>query len=103
MEANQTQTGHNALTDDKWLAVQYDLSNYISELRDEHDVRKETSEYVVFADEHGHELNAIAEANGVDRNDLSQRMHADGRAHYDGERPGDAWSVADPIIVYKDV
>jgi hypothetical protein len=103
MEANKASDGHDALTDAEWLQVQSDLAAFLDELREAHEVREETDEYVLFADSTGHELNEIAEANGVDRSDLSARMHADARERYEGDGIGDPWSVDDPIIVYKNV
>lgn len=91
------------LPDAEWLKVQSDLNNFADELREEHEVREENDEFVLFADMGGHELNEIAELNGVDRSALSQRMHADARERYDGDGAGDPWSVADPVIVYKNV
>jgi len=91
------------LTDAEWLTVQDDLNNFIDELREEHEVRAENDEFVLFADGGGHELNEFAEANGVNRAALSERMHSDARERYDGDCAGDPWSVVDPIIVYKNV
>ena len=99
------------MADDEWLKVQADLNNYLEDFRDAYgenggrnqEIRKETEEYIIFADASGHELNVIAEANGVDRSELSERMHKEARMKYEGDCAGDAWSVADPIIVYKNV
>jgi len=91
------------MTDADWLSVQDDLRKFISEFRDENVVRKETDEYILLADENGHELNEIADANGVDRGELSREMHAEARRVYEGDGAGDPWSVADPVIIYKGV
>lgn len=91
------------LADDEWLSVQDDINNFLAEFREAHEVWAETDEFVLFADETGHELNEIAEANGVDRSELSARMHAEARQRYSGDGTGDPWSVADPVIVYKNV
>lgn len=53
---------------------------------------------VVFRDEHGYELNEWADALGIDRSELSQRMHQLAREVYDGEGVGDPWSVTDPVV-----
>jgi len=92
-----------SLSDDEWLKVQDDLGNFLNELREENEVRKETDELVVFADHQNNELDAIAEANGVSRDSLSARMHSEVRMRYSSDDAGDPWSVADPIIVYKEV
>ena len=97
------------LTDDEWRRVQKDLREdldafygvYEGEETGRQEVRDETDDYVIFADAHGQELNEIAEIHGVDRTALSVRMHKEARARYDGDGPGDAWSVADPIVVIK--
>jgi len=91
------------LSDAEWLKVQDDMAAFLDELREAHAVVEETDEYVLFRDTTGHELNEFAEANGVDRPALSARMHEDARIRYDADEAGDPWSVADPLIVYKDV
>jgi hypothetical protein len=58
---------------------------------------------VLFADMSGHELTEIADANGVDRDELSREMHTEARRVYNGDGAGDPWSVADPVIIYKEV
>jgi len=91
------------MADAEWLKVQDDINNFIAEFRDEHEVKAETDEYILFADEHGHELSEIAELNGVDRGELSARMHAEARERYGSDGAGDPWSASDPILVYKHV
>ena len=98
------------LTDDEWNRVQADLRDHLEAFYDayrdsrdrNHEVRKETDEYVIFADSSGQELSEIAEINDVDPRALSARMHNEARARYDGDNPGDAWSVADPIVILKE-
>lgn len=98
------------LTDDEWEAVQADLRANVEAFYDAYkhtddrnqEVRKETEDYVIFADASGQELSEIAEINDVDRSALSSRMHKEARKRYDVDGAGDAWSVADPIVVLKD-
>lgn len=61
----------------------------------------EGEDRVVFADEHGHELNDWADALGMDRGELSERMHELAREVYgrdEAEGTGDPWSVVDPVV-----
>jgi len=53
---------------------------------------------VVFRDEHGHELNDWADALGVSRGELSERMHTLAREVYQPDEPGDPWGAADPVV-----
>jgi len=60
---------------------------------------------VVFRDDHGHELSEWADALGMSRGDLSERMHelvreVYGRAEATGV--GDPWSAGDPVVFDAD-
>jgi hypothetical protein len=93
----------NATNADARQAAQ-NLTEIESELRDSHGAPVvETRSVIIFADEHGHELNEIADAEDIDRDKLSEWMHNEARKHHDRDRlGGDAWSVADPVVVLKD-
>jgi len=80
------------------------LTEIESELRDAHGAPVvETRSVIIFRDETGHELNEIADHEGIDRGDLSEWMHTEARKHHDRDRlGGDAWSVSDAIVVLKD-
>ena len=80
------------------------LAEIEQDLRDVHGAPVvETDSVIIFADDTGHELNGIADYEGIDRGDLSEWMHSEARKHHDRDRlGGDAWSVADPIVVLKE-
>jgi hypothetical protein len=64
----------------------------------------ETGEIVVLRDSSGHQLNEWADALGVDRAELSEKMHALARQHYGRQEAtgaGDPWSVSDPLVFLK--
>lgn len=65
----------------------------------------EGEDRVVFSDEHGHELREWADVLGMDRSDLSERMHEMGREVYgsdESDGTGDPWSVDDPVVFNAD-
>lgn len=64
--------------------------------------RYQDDDVVVFADQHGYELNEWADALDMDRSDLSARMHELAREHLTygdaGSGAGDPWAVNDPVV-----
>jgi len=97
------------LTDAEWRKVQDDLRGAVDVFRgtytddaNNNELREETDEYLIFADGSGHELSEIAQHVGVDRAQLSQRMHAEARKRYEGDGTGDPWGVMDPVVIIKD-
>lgn len=63
------------------------------------------SDRVVFADDHGHELSEWADAIGLDRDQLSEKMHDLAREVYGREQAsgdGDPWSASDPVVFDAD-
>lgn len=60
----------------------------------------ETDALILFRDDTGHELNEFAGDMGVDRTELSTRMHNIARNIYGGG-DGDDWSVTDPVVLAK--
>ena len=89
--------------DDARTAAQ-NLAEIEQDLRDVHGAPVvETDSVIIFADETGNELNEIAEYEGLARGDVSEWMHTEARKHHDRDRlGGDAWSVADPVVVLKE-
>ena len=89
--------------DDARTAAQ-NLAEIEQDLRDVHGPPVvETDSVIIFADDTGHELNEIAEYEGLSRGDVSEWMHTEARKHHDRARcGGDAWSVSDPIVVLKE-
>lgn len=79
------------------------------DLRDYRDVDHgkivfENQEIVVYQDHAGYELNEWSDAFGVERAELSQRMHELAREHYDRDDTpsgGDPWSAYDPLVFVK--
>lgn len=91
-------------TDALMAEESFGLNNILDELRDVHgDPVAENENMIVFADTDGHELNEIAtHTDGVDREDVSMWMHEMARKLHDRDHTGgDAWSVADPVVVLK--
>lgn len=77
--------------------------DYADMLEDEHGAPVwESDTLIIFSDEHGHELNEIADDYDVDRSELSEWMHSTARKHYGREQAtgsGDPWSASDPIVL----
>jgi len=95
-------TTHNGLTQSEIDQLAEMFDDYEAEFREAHEVKHEDDELIVFSDTTGHELNDIAEAEGIDRDRLSHHMHEQARRFYDRDRTGgDAWSVADPVVFRK--
>jgi hypothetical protein len=92
-------------TDDVLAAESFALNKILDELRDVHgDPVAENEHMLVFADTDGHELNEIVSYsdNNITREELSKWMHEMARKIHDRDRiGGDAWSVADPVVVLK--
>jgi len=79
-----------------------DLSDYRN--ADHVEVVAETEDSLVLRDDAGYELNEWADALGMSRSDLSERMHSLARDHYGrSETPhgGDPWSASDPVVLAK--
>ena len=82
----------------------FNLNKIVDEFHDEHgDPVAKNENMLVFADTDGYELDEIAaHTAGVDRGDVAQWMHRMARKVHDrGPHGGDAWSVADPVVVLK--
>jgi len=68
----------------------------IDDMREAHETIAETNDVIVFADHGGHELNSWAEQDGLDRDELSRRMHKLARDITDYD-----WGASDPVVVSK--
>lgn len=90
----------DVLTEDGILTTHADITR--EHMADVHgEPVAETSERVIYADTSGHSLNEWADALGVNRTELSEKMHELAREHHsrdDTAHGGDPWSVADPIV-----
>jgi len=95
---------NDALKADDAREAAQNLAEIEQDLRDVHGAPVvETDSVIIFRDETGHELNEIADYEGIDSGDLSEWMHTEARKHHDRDRlGGDAWSVSDPIVVLKE-
>ena len=83
----------------------FNLNEILDELRDVHgEPVAENENMLVFADTDGHELQEIANysEHDIGRGDVSEWMHKMARKLHDRDwTGGDAWSVADPVVVLK--
>lgn len=82
----------------------FNLQNIRDEMEDVHGEPAHENEWlVIFSDSDGHEYNEIAAyTDGVSRDDVSEWMHRVARQVHDQSRlGGDPWSVADPVVIFK--
>lgn len=79
-----------------------DIEGYVAE--DHIEKVAETDDLVVLRDNAGYELSEWADALGISRTILSERMHSLARQHYGRDEAtgtGDPWSGTDPLVLAK--